>query len=141
MKSYEEIIDSNVNLSNQKLNEGEKKILIIDDDQDVLDWFKSIKEPGSHYSFHFLDNELKILEVLRETDPDMVFLDICLNSISGRKIGEIIQATSYFQIPIVYMSSRRNWTIGLPIADQFFLPKPLDKKTVIGKIQKILKVK
>lgn len=140
MDNYTNPADLDIYSGAQKFHENIKHILVIDDDRDILDWFDSIKKPGAPYTFHLLDDELKVLEVIQETNPDMVFLDICLNSISGRKIGEIIEATSYFKIPIIYMSAKKNWNIGGPIADQYFLSKPLSKKIVQGKIHKFLRL-
>jgi two-component SAPR family response regulator len=141
MKNINNLVDHDLELGAMEFQPLDKRILVVDDDQEIFTWFKLLQMPGSQYSFHYLNNELKILDALHLVDPDMVFLDVCLKSIPGRRVGEIIQQASYFNIPIVYMSSKKSWSIGKSISDPFFISKPLDKKIVNDKIRSILKIK
>lgn len=119
---------------------AKKRILIIDDDQEILDWFKTIQRPESPFVFYMIDNEYNVLSALGEVDPDLVFIDICLNSLSGKKVGEVIKAASYFKIPIVYMSSKKDWSLDNSLNDKNFIPKPLSQKMVKDKIISVLKM-
>lgn len=114
-------------------------VLVVDDDQDILNWFKTFNSSESQYFFSILKDESKILDTLKEVNPDLIFLDICLTSMSGRKVKEIVDMISGFKIPIVFMSSRRQWNFEKDIPENYFLAKPLDKIIVKNKIEEILK--
>lgn len=133
---------SNLELQNtfKTYKEANKRILIVDDDLDVLRWFQSIQKQDSPYYFHLLDDELRILEALQEGTPDMIFMDVNLTTYSGKKVADIINLTSHFKIPIVYMSSKRNANIDDTVDEDHFMLKPLSKNIIQGKIQNILKV-
>ena len=116
-----------------------KKILVIDDDESILNWFLSLQKSKNPYSFYMLQDELKVLETVEKIRPDLIFIDLFLNKISGEKIGEVIRTTNHFNIPLVYMSS---WNVGPfdhRVPEHAFMKKPLDRREVEGKIKKILK--
>lgn len=118
---------------------GRKKILVIDDDEDILNWFRMLQKHDTPYTFFFLQNELEVLKVVAEVKPDLIFIDFCLSGINGKKLSEIIRITNVYPVPVVHMSSKD--LRGLEVADNVFMRKPLERKAVDGKIRRLLKIK
>lgn len=114
-----------------------KKILVVDDDEDILNWFRMLEKKENPYSFYFLQDELEILKTLMELGPDLIFVDICLTHIDGKKLSEIIRIASEVNIPIVFISTQDSTRSGVP--EHSFMRKPLERKAVEAKIRSVLK--
>lgn len=122
----------------QKGIQAAKKILIIDDDEDILNWFRMLEKKENPYTFFFLQDELEILRTMVELSPDLIFLDICLTHINGKKLSEIIQIATESHIPIVHISTQESAQSGVP--ENMFMRKPLERKAVEAKIRSALKI-
>ncbi len=107
-----------------------KKVLIIDDDEDILNWFRMIEKKETPYNFYFLQNELEILKVLEELRPDLIFFDRGDRSVSNL-LGSI-------DIPIVYMSTKE--VSQIDSTHHSFMRKPLQRKAVDAKIRSLFKI-
>ena len=114
------------------------KVLVIDDDEDILNWFRMLEKQDGPYRFTFMQDELEILRAIVQLKPDLIFLDICLTHIDGKKLSEIIRIASTYEIPIVQMSTRETYSTGVP--ENLFMRKPLERKAVDAKIRTLLKI-
>lgn len=126
------------NMEAEATFEGAKKVLIVDDDLDILNWFRMLQREGSPYSFSFLNDEREILRTMEELKPDLIFIDLVLPHINGKKLTEIIRIASVYRIPLVHMSTKEPFS-----GDHFensFMRKPLERKAVDLKIRKLLKI-
>ncbi len=121
-----------------RMNTDQSKVLVIDDDEDILNWFRMLQKEDAPYAFHFMQDELEILKAVVNLKPDLIFLDICLTHINGKKLSEIIRIASTYDIPIVQMSTRESFANGVP--ENFFMRKPLERKAVDAKIRSLLKI-
>lgn len=115
-----------------------KKVLIIDDDEDILNWFRMLEKSENPYTFSFLQDELEILRTIVEKTPDLIFLDIYLTHINGDKLSEIIRIASDYHIPVIHISTQDGIQNGIP--DSTFMRKPLERKAVDSKIRSFLKI-
>ena len=117
-----------------------KKILILDDDADILDILSYlIKEEG--YEIHALAHGENIWESLRTFSPDLVLMDLMLADLDGRSICRGIKenpATSH--IPVIMISARpdlmQSFT-GTGAPDEF-VAKPFDIDNLLSKVKKHL---
>lgn len=130
--------DDMVNMTAQFEYTGKKKVLIIDDDEDILNWFRTLQKQETPYTFFFLQDELEILKMIQELNPDLIFIDVHLNHINGKKLSEIIRLTSLYSVPIVHMSTKE--LSGQELSPNAFMRKPLERKAVDTKIRKLLKI-
>ncbi len=121
-----------------KALKDKKKVLVIDDDEDILNWFRMLEKKENEYTFAFLQDELDILRALVKQPPDLIFLDIYLTHINGKKLSEIIQIASDYHIPIIHISTQEGAQTGL--SAQSFMRKPLERKAVDAKIRTVLKI-
>ncbi len=107
-----------------------KKVLIIDDDEDILNWFRMIEKKDTPYNFYFLQDEIDILNVLEELKPDLIFFDLTQHPISN--------LSTKGDIPVVYMSTKET---GVSESEQqSFMRKPLERRAVDAKIRNLLKI-
>ena len=131
--------DDNTEKDNKgRMNTVQSKVLVIDDDEDILNWFRMLQKEDAPYAFHFMQDELEILKAMVHLKPDLIFLDICLSHINGKKLSEIIRIASTHDIPIVQMSTRESFATGVP--ENLFMRKPLERKAVDAKIRSLLKI-
>jgi len=111
-------------------------VLVIDDNSDMLHWFELLNNQTSPYYFHVLQNELNVTRVLEKMKPDLILLDVSLNSLDGPFIASIIGGSENGNIPIVYISSdKKNEKI---ISNDNFLLKPFTKEIIFNKIKEVL---
>lgn len=104
-------------------------VLVIDEDEDILNWFRTIEKKDSPYHFHFLHHDQGLQKVLDELRPDLIFSNLT-------ESGKTLNLRE--QIPVVYMSTKELGESG--IKGQPFMRKPLERKAVEAKIRSILKI-
>ena len=123
-----------------------KNILIIDDDDDLVEALMTILEAKS-YSVVRASNGKEGIESLKQHIPDLIVLDIMMESIDeGINVArEIKKNPQWKHIPIIGLSAINN---ELPCKidsdnEMFpvdrFLEKPVAPNTFIGEIEKLLK--
>ncbi|MEP6596272.1 MAG: response regulator [Ginsengibacter sp.] len=101
-----------------------KRILIIDDDEDLVDVVKYILiTKGFHVQTH--PNSQNVSDVVKNYNPDLIFLDIRLYGESGTDICRELKRK--YNIPIILFSA--DTRLGEAFADcdaDGFLEKPFD---------------
>lgn len=115
----------------------EKRILIIDDDQELCELLTSYlqQESLSCHAVHEGDEGLK----LARTDAySLVVLDIMLPGISGFDILQVIRNTS--QVPVIMLTARGDdidRIIGLEMGADDYIAKPFNPRELIARIRAI----
>ena len=105
-----------------------RKILAVDDDNDILDVIKIILEDEG-YEVATLTNGKNIIDSITNIRPDLILLDVMLSGMDGREICKTIKANSHFNfIPIIMISASHNLQNykALPGPPNGFIPKPFD---------------
>ncbi len=121
-----------------------KKILIIDDDPEILDllrlYFKAL-----NYEVLEAQEGLRGLELARTQLPDLIILDILLPEISGLKMCRILKRDKETKnIPILILTAltdEETKTESLESYADAFVSKPIDKKSIIDKVNELIKRK
>lgn len=117
--------------------QGKISILVIDDNEDQLAWFRLFNTPTSPYNFYTLQNEVNAALALKKISPAIVFLDISLNTLDGPLVATILNGNDFDESRIISMSaSAKNKG---SINPDNFLTKPLTKEAVFNKIEEVLK--
>ncbi len=116
------------------------KILIVDDDPDVLDTIKLVLEIGG-YDVLALLNTNKLYDKIQSYKPDLIVLDIVIGNIDGRSIcKELKQNPVTKSLPILMMSGlfdAKEVLAGENGPDDF-LTKPFEMSAFIDKIVKLI---
>ena len=112
-----------------------KKILLVDDDQDLLVGVKArLKAAG--YNTLTADNGLKGLAAAVEHQPDTILLDVRMDGMDGLSmLSELRKRRDTAKIPVVMLSACvRAQRAALDAGARFFLVKPYDGQQLVGAI-------
>lgn len=117
-----------------------KKILVVDDDDEVLETIQLILEIGGYDVEPLNDAEL-IFERIEEFEPNLIILDVVLGKIDGRTICTQIKGHSDTkQIPILMMSGLYDLKeiSEMDCAPDDFMQKPFKMDILLEKIEKLV---
>ena len=117
-----------------------KKIIVVDDDQEVLETIELVLEIGG-YDVTPIDQAEGIHEEVNHINPDLIILDIVLGKIDGRVICKEIKSNPKTKhIPILMMSglytTKEIDKLDIPPDD--FLPKPFKMDVLLEKIEQLI---
>ncbi|MGO4710672.1 PleD family two-component system response regulator [Chryseobacterium sp. 2TAF14] len=118
-----------------------KKIMICDDDQGILDVLEMILEPEGYTVYKEIDSTL-LLKRLKSEQPDLLLLDLWMPVLSGYDIIKQIRADRKIQsLPIIVLSASRNEEkIALETGCDKFISKPFDMNELIASVGKITEI-
>ena len=89
---------------NEKIEDGKKKILAVDDEDSIIDLLKfNIEKEG--YNFISASDGEEALRKVEEENPDLVILDVMLPKMDGLAVCRKIRQTDN-QVPIIMLSAR-----------------------------------
>jgi DNA-binding response OmpR family regulator len=120
-----------------------KKILVVDDDDDVLETIQLVLEIGG-YDVEPLNDAEVIFERIDEFEPDLILLDVVLGKIDGRVICSQIKChVDTSKIPILMMSGLYDLkeVQDMECAPDDFLSKPFKMDVLLEKIDKLVNYK
>jgi DNA-binding response OmpR family regulator len=119
-----------------------KKILLVDDEQDIIDSLKFVFESAGYECF-YADNGEDGLNMAREINPDLILLDVMMPKINGYKICRLLKFDSkYKNIPILMLTARsqeEDKLIGEETGADEYITKPFDINELIEKVDGYLK--
>ena len=114
-----------------------RKILIVDDDQDILEIIGLIFE-SEGYEVELMSSGKEIFEHISQFNPDLIILDVMLGNMDGREICNNIKNTKdTLHIPIIMISATHNMAefIKKSCRPDDFLEKPFDIVNLINKVE------
>jgi len=120
-----------------------KRILVVDDDDDVLETIQLILEIGGYDVEPLNDAEL-IFERIDDFKPDLILLDVVLGKIDGRVICSQIKChVDTNHIPILMMSGLYDLkeVQNMECAPDDFMSKPFKMDVLLEKIEKLVNKK
>lgn len=119
-----------------------KKILIVDDEQDIVESLKFVLE-SSDYSCYTAFNGEDGLKLAKELIPDLIILYVMMPKINGYKISRLLKYDSkYKNIPILMITARsqeEDKLIGEETGADEYITKPFDLDNVLKTVDKYLK--
>ena len=117
-----------------------KKILVVDDEQDVRLSVQQILEM-SGYTVTQAENGHDCLVKLEKETPDLVVLDIMMPGMSGWDVAaKIKENPSWTNIPIVFLTAKGDeMSVGMGgLASVDYIVKPFDIMDLKQRIDKVL---
>jgi len=124
-----------------------KKIVVIDDDQDILEIVKAILKTKGYYVYPAINGD-DGWTIIQQQRPDLVITDLKMAGTSGLEICRRIRASEELkETPIIVMSGIGRetgkpdefWRQGLRADD--FISKPFDPLDVLGRVEFIFRRK
>ena len=128
-------------MKNEKKDSMRKKILTVDNDENILDSIESIFQSmdEEEYLFFSTTSGKKALELIRKYKPDLVITAIDIGDIDGI---DIIKASRKQKIPSIVLSSRVDKEtvdmIKCYYKPDAYLKKPLEKPQLYGAVKNLL---
>jgi two-component system sensor histidine kinase/response regulator len=120
---------------------AKERILIVDDEQDVVDLLRYNLEKA-HYETVVAFNGQQAIEAVRLDAPDVVLLDIMLPDISGWEICKTLRDSSLGKfLPIIMLTALSDEEArikGLTLGANDYLAKPFSLRELQLKIRKCL---
>ncbi len=119
-----------------------KKILIVDDEQDIVESLKFVLE-SNDYTCYCAYNGEDGLRLAKEIVPDLMILDVMMPKINGYKISRLLKFDSkYKNIPILMVTARsqnEDKLIGEETGADEYITKPFEIDEVVNKVNSYLK--
>lgn len=112
-----------------------KKILILDDDLDLLEIMDYLLTDAGYVTL-LLSKGDHIKAHIGEFCPDLILMDVMLATMDGREICKALKADPLYKTPVILISGTHNlsqvmFQTGAP---NDFLPKPFDLDHLLNKV-------
>jgi len=128
-----------------------KKILVVDDDPDILDAISMILESRG-YHLIFAHDGLECLDKLTSEKPDLMILDLLMPEMDGFAVYKELQSSKwseYRDMPILILSSvreeasRRRYELetGQKLKPDEYVEKPIVPGVILSRVEKLLERK
>ena len=121
----------------QQSNKTEAKLLLVDDDPQILDVVRTLLEPWG-FNLTLLDNPQQFWDTLEETAPDLLILDVEMPELSGIDLCQVVRNDPrWSELPVLFLSARTDvetiqsvFTVG---ADDY-VSKPIVGPELVARI-------
>lgn len=119
-----------------------KRILIVDDTQDIVGLVKMYLEHHRYEVITAYDGQDGLAKAKTEK-PDLIILDLMLPKINGYKIcGLLKRDTKYAKIPIILFTAKtqeKDIKLGQEVGADAYLTKPFEPEVLLSKIKELIK--
>ncbi len=125
------------------------KILVVDDDPDIIKATKRVLEARSYQVITALNGE-ECLERIRDEGPDLIIMDLLMPKLDGfgvcRELKENDEYAEYADIPILIATavreeaSRRRYELetGIDLNVDDYVEKPIRPLDLLHRVEKLL---
>ena len=116
-----------------------KKILLVDDEKDILDLLEFNLESEGYKTYKAQDGE-EALKKARDKQPDLVLLDIMLPKKDGLEVLRELRgdkATS--DIPVIFLTAKDSEideVVGLELGADDYIVKPISIRKLLARVKK-----
>lgn len=121
-----------------------KRILVVDDEPDILLLVKKILETAGYY-VDTASTGHEALEKVRKVSPNLIVLDLMLPGLDGYQICGILRHDRVsMKIPILILTARtqpKDYELGMKVGASAYMTKPFEPSTLLTKIEELLNMK
>lgn len=119
-----------------------KKILLVDDEVSLVAMIKKRLEANNYDVITAYDG-LEAMDKVKKEKPDLIVLDLMLPRMDGYRVCGLLKKDSqYLSIPIIMFTARAqeiDIKMGKEMGCDAYIIKPFDSKTLLDKIEELLK--
>ncbi|MDP2981171.1 MAG: response regulator [Candidatus Omnitrophota bacterium] len=119
-----------------------KRILIVDDEEDILSVLKFRLEANNYEALTASDGQ-EGLNKARTEKPDLIILDLMLPKLDGYKVCRMLKFDeSYKAIPIIMFTARvqqKDEELGKEMGADAYVTKPFEPEVLLEKIRQLLR--
>ncbi|MEM8897097.1 MAG: response regulator transcription factor [Bacteroidota bacterium] len=120
----------------------DKKILIVDDEEDILDLLEYNLEQEGYQVARALDGE-KAIELAVREKPDMILLDIMMPKLDGietcRRIRSLPEMDKIYIVFLTARSEEYSELAGFEAGADDYISKPIKPRVLISRIKAIMR--
>lgn len=121
----------------------EKKVLIVDDEIDVVTSLQFALEKEGYQCLTAYDGK-EALDKAKGENPDLIILDIMMPKMNGYKVARLLKFDKkYKHIPIVMLTARtsgKDQELGYETGADRYVTKPFQIDNLVGVVNNFLKV-
>lgn len=126
------------------LESGKRKILVVDDDQELVDLIVDVLEKDGRFETRTVNNGFDAGMMVKEYHPDLLVLDVMLPDINGREVCQRVRSDKTMDdVKIICISGmiENDKIEDLKAAGaNDFLHKPFEVETLIDRISALLDI-
>lgn len=119
-----------------------EKIVIVDDDPDILDVLKITLE-GEGYDVEEAHNGEEALEIIKKRVPDLLITDFKMPKMSGDRLCEILKEDILVQhMPIIMLTGKGDLTDkvhGINAGADDYMVKPFEPEELVARVKMVLR--
>lgn len=118
---------------------GSHKILIVEDDRNLLDTLKYNLRKESYEVATAVDG-VEALDVARREKPDLIILDLMLPRLSGFEVCRILRKDT--NVPILMLTAKADEAdkiVGLEIGADDYVTKPFSLRELLARVRAMLR--
>ncbi len=119
-----------------------KKILVVDDEKDIVDILKYNLERENEFEVHTANNGREALE-MANLNPDVILLDIMMPELNGFEVCKQLKNNSETsRIPVIFLTAKENEIdeiLGLEIGADDYISKPISPRKVLARIKSVIR--
>jgi DNA-binding response OmpR family regulator len=129
-------------MTSEPKNTGKTKILLVEDEKDILITLQNLLE-SEKYAVITATDGMEALDKVKLELPDLIILDLMIPKLDGYKVCRLLKFNEQLQkIPIIIITARaqeEDIERGKVVGADFYLTKPFDFKILASKIKELLK--
>jgi len=123
----------------------DKKILIIDDEEDFCYFAKKNLEAVSNYEIIIANKGKKGIQIARKEKPDLILLDIMMPGIDGFEVLKRLKGNEKTQnIPVIMLTAKDEDEAKIKASGLYcedYIVKPVENVVLKAKIHKVLSLR
>lgn len=128
-------------MDKEKAMNGQKRILIVDDEEDILNVLKFRLEANNYEVLTASDGQ-EGLNKARTERPDLLILDLMLPKLDGYKVCRMLKFDeSYKAIPIIMFTAKaqqKDEELGKEMGADAYIAKPFEPEILLEKMKELL---
>jgi excisionase family DNA binding protein len=126
------------------LESGKRKVLIVDDDEELVELIKDVLEKDGRFEVRSANNGFEAGMLVKEYRPDLIVLDIMLPDINGKEVCQRVRSDKTMdQVKIICISGmvEEDKVAELKAAGaDDFLHKPFEIEKLVERICRLLEI-
>lgn len=118
-----------------------KKILVVDDEQDLLDLISyNLRKEG--YEVVTLADSTKAKETAESMQPDVVILDVMMPGLDGYDVCKQIRSSGTVNCPIMFLTAKGediDQILGLELGADDYVRKPVSPSVLAARVKSLIR--
>ncbi len=115
------------------------KVLVIDDEQNILDLVRAYLEPEG-YEVHTAQDGIAGLELVRTVKPDLIVLDIMLPGMDGIELlTHLRRESDVYVIMLTAKTEETDKIVGLTVGADDYVTKPFSPRELAARVRAALR--